>query len=103
MSSSLVLSILAALAYVAGGACMKATTADAPGWIAAVWVAFLVGASLQTAAMRGQDLGSSYIVVLGLEAVAAFAVGVWAYGEAVTATRVAGVLLVTAGIALLRA
>lgn len=100
---SLVLSILAALSYVAGGACMKACDGlERPAWLLGVYAGFLVGCSLQTWAMRGQDLGANYIVVLGLEAIAAFAVGVWAYGEPVSASRVLGVALVTVGIGLLR-
>jgi multidrug transporter EmrE-like cation transporter len=97
------LSILAALSYVAGGACMKACDGFArPGWLLGVWLAFLIGCTLQTWSMRGQDLGSNYIVVLGLEATAAFLLGLFAFGESATPARVLGVVLVTVGIGLLR-
>lgn len=98
-----VLAVLAALSYVAGGACMKASDdLQRPIWLVGVYAGFLLGCTLQTWSMKGQELGSNYIVVLGLEAAGAFLLGVVAFGEAVTLARVAGVALVTVGIGLLR-
>lgn len=70
---------------------------------AAAYVAlFGVGAVLQAQAMRGAELGVTYILVLGLEAVLAFTLGVTLFGESATPRKVAAVTLTVIGIALLR-
>lgn len=100
---ALTLSTLAALAFTLGGVFMK--SADGvrhPGPTAGFVLLFGLGAALQSQAMRGADLGPTYILVLGLEALLAFGFGVVLYGESVRPARLAAVLLVVAGIALLR-
>lgn len=101
---SFTLAALAALAFTVGGVCMK----SAHGLQNALPVVgfltlFGVGAVMQSLAMRGAELGTTYILVLGLEAAFAFGLGIALFGEAVTAPKVAAVALVVAGIALLRA
>ena len=44
----------------------------------------------------------TYIAVLGLEAVLAFLLGIWILSEPATPVRILAVILVTAGIVLLR-
>lgn len=63
---------------------------------------FSAGAAMQSLAMRGAELGATYILVLGLEAALAFGLGVALFGEAVTPSKVTAVALIVAGIALLR-
>ena len=67
-----------------------------------VFVLFALGAGLQTLAMRGQQMAVTYIVVLGLEAVTAFSLGVFFLNESSSMTKLAGVGLVLAGIVTLR-
>ncbi len=101
---TLTLPVLAALAFTLGGVCMKhADGLRHAGPIAAFVVLFGVGAALQSQAMRGAELGATYILVLGLEAMLAFGLGVWLFGETVTVPKAAAVVLIVAGISLLRA
>jgi multidrug transporter EmrE-like cation transporter len=64
--------------------------------------AFSAGALIQAWAMRQEQLGTSYAVVLGLEALLALAAGRLLLGEQITLRAGAGVALVLAGIAVLR-
>jgi multidrug transporter EmrE-like cation transporter len=95
---------LAALLYVVGGVCMK-YSAGLTRWAPtlALMMAFSAGALIQARAMRQEALGTSYTVVLGLEAFLALAAGMMLFGERITPKAVAGVVLVFAGIAILRA
>lgn len=99
----LLLASLAALAFTTGGIFMK----QADGLRHALPIAgflglFGVGAALQSQAMQGADLGATYILVLGLEAALAYAMGVAFFGEAVTIQKSAAVVLIVVGIAFLR-
>ncbi|HEY9597596.1 MAG TPA: SMR family transporter [Cyanophyceae cyanobacterium] len=67
-----------------------------------VYVFFCVGASLQTLAMRKSDLGVTYILVLGLEAVLALLFGVILFKEHYSLFKLLGISLIVAGIAFLR-
>lgn len=101
---TLTMPILAALAFTLGGVFMKhADGLRHAGPVAGFVALFGVGAALQSQAMRRAELGPTYILVLGLEAILAFGLGVWLFGESVTPARVAAVVLIVAGIALLRA
>jgi multidrug transporter EmrE-like cation transporter len=94
---------LAALSFSIGGYFMKLSaglTQFRPTML--VFAFFGVGACLQTVAMRGEPMSVTYIVVLGFEAITAFSLGVFLLGERSSATKMAGVGLVLAGIALLR-
>ncbi len=94
---------LAAALYVAGGALMKASrglTRLLP--TVALVMVFSAGALIQAKAMRHQQMGSSYVVVLGLEALLAVAAGSVIFGEQVTAKMLTGVTFVVIGIVVLR-
>jgi len=99
----LTLALLAALAFTAGGVCMK--YADGVRHLLPVlgFVSlFGIGAALQSQALRGGELGATYLLVLGLEAALAFGFGVALFGEAVTPAKLSALALIVTGIALLR-
>jgi multidrug transporter EmrE-like cation transporter len=99
----LLLNLTAALAYVLGAVFMKAAQGfDRLLPAALVFVCFSFGATLQTVAMHRQDIGASYAIVLGFEAISAFALGALFFGESVSLTRVTAVALVGLGVYLLR-
>jgi multidrug transporter EmrE-like cation transporter len=94
--------IASALAFTLGGVCMKQSDGlRRPLPAALIFALFLLGAALQAVAMRRGELGTVYILVLGLEAVLAFLLGVIVFDESASAAKVAALLLITAGIALL--
>lgn len=68
---------------------------------AAVFILFCAGAACQALGMRRMEMGIAYILVLGLEAVAAFALSFLVLGERVTISKVGALLLIVGGIALL--
>jgi multidrug transporter EmrE-like cation transporter len=99
----LTLCLLAALAFTAGGIVMKVADGVRLSFATASFLAlFAAGAALQATALRGADLGPTYVVVLGLEAALALVFGTLFYAEPVTVPKLAAVLLIVAGIALLR-
>lgn len=95
--------VLAALAFSVGGYCMKLSaglTRPLPSVL--LFALFGLGAALQTLAMRDEPMSVTYIVVLGLEAVTAYALGAIFLNEQSSITKMSGVALVVAGIILLR-
>ena len=97
------LAILAALAFTAGGVFMKyADGARHAVPVAGYLALFAIGATLQSQAMRGTGLGATYVLVLGLEAAIACGLGVVLFDETATWRKLASVILIVAGIALLR-
>ena len=99
----LILASLAALAFTVGGIFMKYAEGLRNVSASMLFLAmFGFGAVLQSLAMRGTELGSTYIMVLGLEAALAFGFGSFIFGEPVTARKIAAILLIVSGIALLR-
>ena len=94
----------AAICFVAGGVCMKYADglrhAEAT---AGFLLLFVLGAALQSEAMRGEDLAVMYVVGLGLEAALAVSLGLVVFGEPITVTRTCALTLVIGGVALLRA
>lgn len=97
------LTCLAALSFSIGGYFMKLSaglTQFRPTVL--VFTFFAIGAGLQTVAMRDQQMAVTYIVVLGLEAVTAFSLGVFFLNESSSLAKLAGVGLVLAGIVVLR-
>jgi multidrug transporter EmrE-like cation transporter len=94
--------VTAALTYTLGGYFMK--HADGFAHIVpslAALALFAVGATLQILAMRQQEMTTTYIAVLGFEAVCAFVVGCMLLGEELTWQKVAGSIIVCVGVALL--
>lgn len=101
-SSALVLSLVAALCFVAGGAFMKLSNGFVrfvPGAVALGL--FLAGAIAQTLAMKQGEMGISYVFILGLEAILAFAIGALLFKESVSVTKLLGVALIIGGFTLL--
>ena len=95
--------ILAALFFTVGGVFMKLSEGLTKFWpTVIVFALFLVGAALQTLAMKREDLAVTYLWVVGLESILAFAFGVLLFGESCHPLRIAGVLLITGGIISLR-
>jgi multidrug resistance protein EbrB len=100
---TLALYSIAAIMYVTGGALMKYSqglTQVLP--TLGLTALFSTGALIQARAMRYEQLGSSYVVVLGLEALLAITLGGLLFGEQLSARAVAGIALVVIGIVLLR-
>jgi multidrug transporter EmrE-like cation transporter len=97
------LTCLAALCFSIGGYFMKSSAGLAhfrPTML--MFAFFIAGATLQTIAMRGQQMVVTYIVVLGLEAICAYSLGVFFLKEGSSLARLVGVALVLLGIAVLR-
>ncbi|HEX4749194.1 MAG TPA: SMR family transporter [Bryobacteraceae bacterium] len=98
----LLLLIAASLLFATGGLFMKLSlglTRLTPSLL--VFVLFCAGASCQAIAMRRADMGVAYVLVLGLEAVAAFLISIFALNESAAPARVIAVLLIVSGIVLL--
>ena len=94
---------LAAALYVAGGVFMKHSAGLTRGLpVLALVIVFGAGALVQAWAMKHEELGSGYVVVLGLEALLAMIAGYFIFAEQMTARMVSGVVLVLLGIVLLR-
>ena len=98
----LFLLITASLLFAIGGLFMKLSlglTKFVPALL--VFMFFAAGAACQAIAMKRADMGVAYVFVLGLEAVAAFAISVFALREAAAPARIIAVLLIVFGIVLL--
>ena len=94
----------AATSYSIGGYFMKLSRGLTQGGpTALVMGLFCLGAGLQMYAMRNTEMTITYIIVLGFEAITAMTIGALFLNEAISLTRLVGVLIVVAGIAVLRA
>ena len=94
---------LAALCFAAGGVFMKASAGvSRPLPTIAFLLLFIAGALLQARAMRQLDMAVVYVAVLGLEAVLALGFSVVLLGERLSLFRLIAVLIIVAGVALLR-
>jgi quaternary ammonium compound-resistance protein SugE len=97
------LNLVAALSYAGGAIFMKASNGlRQPRYAVLVYVCFAFGATLQAVALQRQQVGVSNTIVLGVEAISAFAMSVILLGEPVTAMKLAAIGLVGAGVYLLR-
>jgi quaternary ammonium compound-resistance protein SugE len=95
--------VLSSVAFAIGGAFMKPSvgfTRLVPSGI--VLSCFLLGAVGMTMAVQRGSLGRTYLVGLGLEAVAAVAIGVVVLGERMSTSQTAGIALVISGLMLVR-
>ena len=93
----------AALLFALGGYFMKLSrglTEALPTSL--VFVSFCAGAALQTLAMRNETMTVTYVIVLGLEAVAAYLLGTILLQEPTSLMKVGGIALIVAGITLLK-
>jgi multidrug transporter EmrE-like cation transporter len=95
--------ILAAACFAGGGLFMK-KAAGVSNLLPTVAFAllFLAGAVLQSLGMRRLDMGAAYIAVLGLEAALAFFLSVAVLHENYSAPKILAVVLILAGVVLLR-
>ncbi len=64
-------------------------------------VLFACGGLCMKFAMKRAEMGVIYLFVLGLEALAAFALSIVVAGERVTISKIAALVLIVSGIALL--
>ena len=98
-----VLMVVAALAFSVGGYFMKLSlglTRLGPSLL--VFALFAIGAACQALAMRNEPMTITYVVVLGLEAVIAYLMGVIFLQEGSSPGKLAGMAMVLGGIVLLR-
>jgi quaternary ammonium compound-resistance protein SugE len=95
--------ILAAVVYAVGGLFMKLSAGlTRPAPTAAFILLFVFGSAIQALGMRQSELGVSYIFVLGAEVLVATAISVWYLQEHWSLSRALAVVLVVAGMVLLR-
>ena len=95
--------IMAAVLFTVGGIFMKLSDGlTRVGPTLVVFALFVAGASLQTIAMRREDLAVTYLIVVGLESILAFLFGVLLFNESCSQGRIAGVALIALGIMSLR-
>ena len=74
--------LAAAVSFAFGGVVMKyADGLRNPQPTMVVFILFMLGAALQIVAMRDTELSVTYLVVLGLEAVLSFALGLLVFKE----------------------
>lgn len=99
-----VLAALAASCFTVGGVFMKhADGLHHAGATAGFLALFVLGAVVQSQAMRGEGLAVTYLIVLGLEAALAVVFGQFVFGETMTVVKACAIALVISGVALLRA
>lgn len=94
--------VLAAFLFAGGGLFMKASdglTRLVPS--VAVLVLFCAGAVCQAIAMKRGEMSAIYVLVLGLEAITAFTLGIIVLGEKASLSKVCALILIASGIALL--
>ena len=100
---SLLLLVVASLAYAVGGLFMKQSLGLrrlAP--TLAFLGLFISGSTLQALGMKDGEMGVSYVLVLGMEAVAATLLSVLILRESYSLSRLAATALIVVGIAWLR-
>jgi multidrug transporter EmrE-like cation transporter len=100
---TLLMSCGAAMIFAIGGIFMKLSLGlSQPVYSAVVFGCFGVGAILQTLVINKTDLGSSYISILGLEAVATLLFSILLFKEHFNAVKLLGLAAIVMGVALLR-
>lgn len=93
---------VAALCYGFGGAAMKASDGlRQPIATILQYVCFAAGVTIQAVSLRRGELGTAYVVVLGLEGLVAVGLGVALYGEALSGMKAVAMGLILTGIFLL--
>lgn len=101
---SLLMLTCASVLYAVGGLFMKQSDGVTRLLPSLAFLAlFAGGATLQATGMRRADMGVSYVLVLGIEAVAAVLLSIAVLNENYSVSRLAAIVLVVAGIAWLRA
>ena len=69
-----------------------------PLWIVFAAVSIIASGALLLAAQRSIPMGTAYAVWTGIGAVGAFTVGILAFGDQASATRMVSIALIVAGI-----
>jgi multidrug transporter EmrE-like cation transporter len=93
----------AAIGFAIGGIFMKLSLGlSQPLYTMTIFVFFGLGIVLQTLAIERTDLGSSYILVLGLEAIASAIFSTWLFKENFSPTNLIGLAAIAMGVILLR-
>jgi quaternary ammonium compound-resistance protein SugE len=65
-------------------------------------VAMVISFGLLSWSMRSLPLGTAYTVWTGIGAVGAFLIGIWVFGEAASALRIGGAVLIVSGLVLMK-
>jgi multidrug transporter EmrE-like cation transporter len=100
---TLLLLALASTAYAVGGLFMKQSDGvTRVGPSLAFVVLFVGGAVVQALAVKRAEMGVSYVLVLGIEAIAAVILSVVVLHESYSISRLAAIALIVVGIAWLR-
>lgn len=95
--------ILAALLFSSGGYFMKLSEGMTRLVPTLAFIAlFLLGAVMQTVALERTQLSITYVIVLGIEAVTAFLLGIFLLGEHTSPLKIGGTVLILFGIIALR-
>jgi multidrug transporter EmrE-like cation transporter len=97
------LSLLSALFFTVGGVLMKSSEGLTRLWPSVFFLScFMIGALVQALAMRGNAMGTTYVFVLGLEAVLGLGCGAVIFHEPLTVTKLTATALIVTGVFLLR-
>jgi len=95
--------VLASVAYAAGGVFMKASAGVTRLLPTLAFLAlFASGATMQAVGMKHADMGTSYVLVLGVEAIVAVLLSAFFLHERYPVSRLAAIALIVIGIAWLR-
>jgi multidrug transporter EmrE-like cation transporter len=93
----------AAMIFSIGGIFMKLSLGlSQPLYVGLIFVCFSLGVILQTLVISRTDLGSSYISILGLEAIATLTFSVLLFKENISVTKLMGLAIILGGVILLR-
>jgi multidrug transporter EmrE-like cation transporter len=100
---TLLMSCGAAIIFAIGGIFMKLSLGlSQPIYSVIVFGCFGLGVILQTLVINKTDLGSSYISILGLEAVVTLFFSIWLFKEQFNIVKLIGIAAIVMGVALLR-
>jgi multidrug transporter EmrE-like cation transporter len=95
--------LLASTLYAVGGVFMKLSAGLSRPWPTVAFLTlFVLGALLQALGIRDAELGPAYVLVLGVEAVAAVLLSAWYLQESYPPSRLVAIALILVGIVLLR-
>ena len=103
MTSGLGTVAAASFAFALGGALMKPSHGFSRLWPSlAVTLLFVAGAALLARALRTDQLATTYVVGLGLEAILTVGLGLLVFREHLSGPSACGVLLIATGVAAIR-
>ena len=95
--------IIGSLAFSVGGAFMGISDGFTKFWPSVMIVAcFVTGAGFLAKAVNRGGLSTTYVMGLGIEALISVGIGLALYGERLTASQSAGVVIILLGLATLK-